>query len=184
MISLLLSGAWNLNLSGFFFFLNYCLCCYLFTRGQHPSACDVCNTGSSCSQKRLQYLQLLTNLWGETVAGAQSPIAPPQSSAVSKPPHLKDSMSETRRLVSIDLSDTWGSCQTHLQSEAGTHTLTHTHTGNKAGQTSVFPRQLDLTHWVNLSTVLFHGLPGECLLACRLQVSRDIRMVLNSGTEI
>lgn len=123
--------------------------------------------------------------WAESVGGAQSPAL---SFAVSKPPHLRDLMSDTRRHVSIDLSDTWGSCQTHLHSEASTHTSTSTHiqtrTGNKAGQTTAFPRQLDLTHWLNLSTVLFLGLPGECLSARRLQVSRDIWMVPNWWSEI
>lgn len=94
------------------------------------------------------------------MGGAQSPTL---SFAVSKLPHLRDLMSETRRLVSIDLSDTWGSCQTHLHSEASTHTSTHTETrtGNKAGRTSAFPLAAGLDSLTKSQYSLVSRLPGR-----------------------
>lgn len=73
--------------------------------------------------------------WG--VGGPSCSIEPPRSVAVSEPPHLKDLMSDTSRLASIDLSDTRGGCQTHLQSD--THTHTNESAGTKADQSPAFP---------------------------------------------
>lgn len=86
--------------------------------------------------------------WAESVGGAQSPAL---SFAVSKPPHLRDLMSDTRRLVSIDLSDTWGSCQTHLHSEASTHTSTSTHTHRPAQGTKLVKHQRSPGSWTWLT---------------------------------